>query len=61
MLAGTEEEKSIPFEDGYATLANAAKKAPAKNTEIVFATLGALGLLSLAGFSRKRKNHFRGN
>jgi len=47
------EEKDLPPEDSYAVIAATGIPAPPKNKGILFATLGVVGLVSLAGISRK--------
>ncbi len=48
------EEKFIPAEATYASLSPAAAKKSEKNAEIMLATIGLIGLISLAGY---RKNN----
>lgn len=55
MLANTNEEDSIPAEDGYTTIAGSLKT-PKRDKGILFATMGVIGVLSLAGLQRKKKS-----
>jgi len=49
-----EEEKFIPTEDSYKIVAAETGKIQKKDTKVLFATLGAMGLISLAGFGQRR-------
>ena len=51
------EEKFIPADASYASIAPGLKKRTKGNNGILIAALGAIGLLTLAGF-RKRKKDF---
>ena len=50
------EEKYVPKEASYASIAPSVQYKPQKDKGILVATLSVLGLLSLAGFSRKKEN-----
>jgi hypothetical protein len=54
MLVKADEEKSIPAEEAYAMIASDSKKQK-KDKGILFATLGVMGLLSLAGLQQRKK------
>jgi hypothetical protein len=47
-----EEEKSVPAEAEYAAISNDIKKKPGRDNVLLFATIGMIGLVSLAGLRR---------
>ena len=49
------EEKHIPTEASYNTVASIAAKTPVKANGILYATLGVLGLISFVGFRQRNK------
>ena len=49
------EEKYIPAEASYASIAPKVNNDPKRDNRILFATLGVVGLISLAGFSNRKK------
>ena len=49
------EEKQIPTEASYNTVASIAAKTPVKANGILYATLGVLGLISFVGFRQRNK------
>ncbi len=49
------EEKFIPTEAAYATVANTMGKKPKRNSGLLFATIGVMGLVSLVGFSQRQR------
>jgi len=55
VVAKTDEEKFIPVEDSYAEAATNIKKERKGDNGILLATIGMLGLISVAGFRRKKK------
>ena len=50
------EEKYVPKEASYASIAPSLQNNPKKDKGILFATFGVVGLVFLAGFRRKEKN-----
>ncbi|HEU5167829.1 MAG TPA: DUF2330 domain-containing protein [Chitinophagaceae bacterium] len=50
------EEKYVPKEASYASIAPSLQNKPKKDKGILFATFGVVGLVFLAGFRRKEKN-----
>ncbi|HMK19729.1 MAG TPA: DUF2330 domain-containing protein, partial [Chitinophagaceae bacterium] len=50
------EEKYVPKEASYASIAPSLQNKPKKDKGILVATLSVIGLVSLAGFRRKEKN-----
>jgi len=56
LVSNTEEEKFIPHDDTYENLA-AGVKIEKRSKGILFATLGVMGLISWAGFSRRRRKN----
>jgi len=50
------EEKYVPKEASYASIAPSLQNKPKKDKGILVATLSVVGLISLAGFRRKEKN-----
>jgi hypothetical protein len=54
MVTNADEEKSVPVEDSYATLAGRMGNGQKRDQGILFATLGVACLISLAGFSRRK-------
>jgi hypothetical protein len=50
------EEKYVPKEASYASIAPSIQNKPNKDKGILVATLSVVGLLSLAGFRRKKEN-----
>jgi Na+-translocating ferredoxin:NAD+ oxidoreductase RnfD subunit len=54
-VVNTGEEKSIPFEDSYAGIETNIRKTAQGNDRVLFATLGLMSLLSLAGMRRQKK------
>ena len=55
VVSNFEEEKYIPIEVSYATIASSVKKIPGKNNGILFVTLGVMGIVSMVGLRLKRK------
>jgi Na+-translocating ferredoxin:NAD+ oxidoreductase RnfD subunit len=55
MVMNRKEESSIPPEESYADIAANLEKTGKGNKEIFFATLGMMGLLSVAGLRRQNK------
>jgi len=55
VVSNFEEEKYIPIEVSYATIASSVKKIPEKNNNILFVTLGVMGIVSMVGLRLKRK------
>jgi hypothetical protein len=55
MVAGAKEEEFIPVGDSYARIAAATATAPKRDKGVLFATLGVVGLLALAGFGRRKE------
>jgi hypothetical protein len=55
VVMNNEEEKYIPDQASYKSLALTAK-VPKKNKGVLFATLGVMGLIAMIGFKQKRKN-----
>ena len=49
------EEKYVPADASYASIAPSVQHRPKKDKGILVATLGVVGLVSLAGFRRKTK------
>ncbi|HEX3167508.1 MAG TPA: DUF2330 domain-containing protein [Chitinophagaceae bacterium] len=56
VVAEQPEEKYVPKEASYASIAPSIQNKPNKDKGILVATLSVVGLLSLAGFSRKKEN-----
>jgi len=56
VVSNLSEEKYIPSEELYATIAAGAEKYSKKNNGVLFATIGVIGIASLVGFGFKRKN-----
>jgi hypothetical protein len=50
------EERYIPVEAKYATIAPSINDKPKRDKGVLYATIGVVGLISLAGFRRKGKN-----
>ena len=50
------EEKYVPTEASYASIAPSIQNKPKRDKGILVATFGVVGLISLAGFRRKEKN-----
>lgn len=57
VVVDTPEEKFIPEDASYASITPKNKNKTRGNYGILFAALGAIGLVSLAGFGKKRKQH----
>lgn len=55
VVAGQPEEKYVPADASYASIAPSVENRPKKDKGILVATLGVVGLISLAGFRRKSK------
>lgn len=58
VVTNSDEEKFIPTDNSYNTLASTVNVKKRQNG-ILYATLGVMGLLSLAGFSQRRKKSDR--
>ena len=56
VVAEQPEEKYVPKEASYASIAPSIQNKPNKDKGILVATLSVVGLLSLAGFRRKKEN-----
>lgn len=52
------EEKYIPAEAKYATIAPSINEKPKRNTGVLYATLGVVGLISLVGFGQRKNKKF---
>lgn len=55
VVANNEEEKYIPAEASYGTMTNLTQKKPQRDKRILFATLGVMGVVSLIGFGKRKK------
>jgi len=55
LVSSADEEKSIPVEDSYRDVALEKNKTGKRESGILYATLGVMGLLSLAGIRQRRK------
>jgi hypothetical protein len=55
VVASIEEEKLIPPEAKYEAVAASNKKAPTRDNKLLFATIGVMGMATLAGFRQRRK------
>jgi hypothetical protein len=56
VVSETPDEKYVPKEASYASIAPSIEKRSKKDNGILVATIGVVGLISLAGFRRKNKN-----
>ncbi len=53
VVLNEEEEKSIPAEAGYASVAETITDQPKRNNTLLFATIGVMGVVSLIGFRQR--------
>jgi len=53
VVMNDEEEKSIPVEESYAVVSKDLKDKPERNNTLLFAAVGVIGVVSLAGFGRR--------
>jgi len=53
VVMNEDEEKAIPAEESYAAVSKDIKDKPERDNVLLFATIGVVGLISLAGFGRK--------
>jgi len=53
VVMNDEEEKSIPVEESYAAVSKDIKHKPERNDTLLFAAVGVIGVVSLAGFGRR--------
>jgi Na+-translocating ferredoxin:NAD+ oxidoreductase RnfD subunit len=55
VVSETPDEKYVPAEVSYASIAPSIENKPQRDSGILFATMGVVGLISLAGFSRRKQ------
>jgi hypothetical protein len=55
VVSNDPEEKNIPAEASYASITPSLQQTPKKDKGILFATIGVMGLITLAGFGTKKK------
>ena len=55
VVSNDPEEKNIPAEASYASITPSSQQTPKKDKGILFATIGVMGLITLAGFGTKKK------
>ena len=55
VVSETPDEKYVPVEASYAAIAPSIERKPKRDTGVLFATIGVIGLISLAGLNRRKQ------